>query len=115
MGLFKYLTTSEILYKKQFEFRKGHSTEHAIIQLIDQINNSFENHFTLCIFIDLLKAFDTVDHKYSDEMLPNFELIIARLLILEITQLSLNSRICFTLFFQDIFSYSKIEYTKLLY
>ena len=25
--LFKYLTTSEILYKKQFGFREGHSTE----------------------------------------------------------------------------------------
>ena len=61
--LFKYLTTNEILHKKQFGFQKGHSTEHAIIQLIDQINNSFEkNHFTLNIFIDLSKAFDTVDH-----------------------------------------------------
>ena len=61
--LFKYLTTNEILYKKQFGFQKGHSTEHAITQLIDQINNSFEkNHFTLGIFIDLSKAFDTVHH-----------------------------------------------------
>ena len=61
--LFKYLTTNEILHKKQFVFQKGHSTEHAIIQLIDQINNSFEkNHFTIVTFIDLLKAFDTVDH-----------------------------------------------------
>ena len=59
--LFKYLKTNEILYKKQFGFQEGHSTEHAIIQLIDQINNCFEkNHFTLGISIDLKKAFDTV-------------------------------------------------------
>ena len=61
--LFKYLKTNEILYKKQFGFQEEHSTEHAIIQLIDQINNCFEkNHITLGIFIDLKKAFDTVDH-----------------------------------------------------
>ena len=62
--LFKYLKTNEILlYKKQFGFQEGHSAEHAIIQLIDQINNCFEkNHFTLGIFIDLKKAYDTVDH-----------------------------------------------------
>ena len=29
--VFKYLTAIEILYKKQFGFRKGQSTEHAII------------------------------------------------------------------------------------
>ena len=61
--LFKYLTTNEILYKKQFGFQEGHSTKHAIMQLIDNINNSFEkNHFALGVFIDLSKAFDTVDH-----------------------------------------------------
>ena len=52
--LFKYLKTNNILYSKQFGFQEGHPTEHAIIQLIDQINNSFEkNHYTLGIFIDL--------------------------------------------------------------
>ena len=61
--LFKYLTTNEILYKKQFGFQEGHSTEHSIMQLIDNINKSFEkNHFTLSVFIDLSQAFDTVDH-----------------------------------------------------
>ena len=72
--LFKYLTTNEILHKKQFGFQKGHSTEHAIIQLIDQINNSFEkNHFTLGIFIDLSQTFDTVDYSILIKKLKLYE------------------------------------------
>ena len=73
--LFKYLKTNEILYKKQFGFQEGHSTEHAIIQLIDQINNCFEkNHFTVGIFIDLKKAFETVDHAILIKKLKHYEI-----------------------------------------
>ena len=62
--LFKYLSEDSILYKKQFGFQTSHSTEHAILLLANQLYQSFdENKFTLGIFIDLSKAFDTVDHK----------------------------------------------------
>ena len=41
-----------------------HSPEHAILQLVEHINQSFEkNEFTLGVFADLSKAFDTVDHQ----------------------------------------------------
>ena len=61
--LLSYLTANEILHKRQFGFQKGHSTEQAIIQLTNQMNDSFEkNHFTLGAFIDLSEAFNTVDH-----------------------------------------------------
>ena len=50
------------IYLKQFCFQKGHSKEHAIVQLADQIHESFENeNYTLWVFIDLSKASDTID------------------------------------------------------
>ena len=43
---------------------KGHSTEHAIAQLEDQIYESFESNdnYTAGFFVDLSKKFDTVTH-----------------------------------------------------
>ena len=59
-----HLIKNNILYSKQFRFCKGHSTEHATIQLIDNITNNFENNeFSIGVFIDLSKAFDTIDHR----------------------------------------------------
>ena len=39
--LYKYLSDEKILHPQQFDFRKGHSTEHAIAQLLDQIYELF--------------------------------------------------------------------------
>ena len=62
--LYKYITDNSTLYKKQFDFQEGNSTKHAIVQLVDQISNSFEiKQYTLGVFVDFFKAFDTVNHK----------------------------------------------------
>ena len=71
--LYKHLKENDILFKKQFGFQQKHSTEYAILQSIDQVNNSFErNQFTLGILIDLSKTFDTVDRKILISKLKNY-------------------------------------------
>ena len=60
--LYKYLSKNNYLYQKQFGFQAAHSTDHAVIQLIRRILLAFnENDHTIEVFIDLSKAFDTVD------------------------------------------------------
>ena len=61
--LYKHLSNSKILYPNEFGFQKGHSTGHALFQLVDQIYESFKRcEYTIGVFIDLSKAADTADH-----------------------------------------------------
>ena len=58
-----YLTANSILYNYQFGFRQNYSTILALIDVVDDIYNHLEsNEYVLGIYLDLQKAFDTVDH-----------------------------------------------------
>ena len=62
--VYNFLTKNNLLFSRQFGFQKNTSTEHAILQFVDDIKQSFsKGEFTLGVFIDLSKAFDTVDHE----------------------------------------------------
>ena len=61
--LYGYFESCSILYLLQFGFRQKCSTNHALIQITESIRNSTDNNEFGCgIFIDLKKAFDTVNH-----------------------------------------------------
>ena len=58
-----YLNEHKLLYDSQYGFRAGHSTELASIELIDRITQDLDKgKIPISIFLDLSKAFDTLDH-----------------------------------------------------
>ena len=58
-----FLDKNNILTDKQYGFREKHSTCVALLNLIDQISEQIDSKMTVVgIFIDLSKAFDTIDH-----------------------------------------------------
>jgi len=61
--LYCYFNSSHMFYNYQFGFRKHHSTGLALIDVVDQIYQHLDNRDkALGIYLDLKKAFDTVDH-----------------------------------------------------
>ena len=61
--IFKFLNDSNSIYPLQFGFRQKYSTTHALISLTEDIRKNLGKGNIGCgIFVDLQKAFDTVEH-----------------------------------------------------
>jgi retron-type reverse transcriptase len=61
--LLSFVKKQNILYQFQFGFRKGYSTEQAILEITDYLKTAIDNKLYTCgIFLDFSKAFDTVNH-----------------------------------------------------
>ena len=60
---YTFLEKYNILHSLQFGFRSKHSTLHALISLTESVKKTIDDGMFGCgIFIDLQKAFDTVNH-----------------------------------------------------
>ena len=58
-----FLEDNNLFYDNQFGFRKFHGTNHAIITLVENVSKALDTgKFVIGVFVDLKKAFGTVNH-----------------------------------------------------
>ena len=85
-----FITKHNILSKCQYGFRSNRSTSMALIELLEKLTNSIDDKkLTVGVFIDLKKAFDTIDHKL---LLKKLEFYGVRGLVLKWVESYLDSR-----------------------
>ena len=61
--LLSFLSKYKLINPTQYGFQKHKSTTHAIIDVLTKINATpSSNKVSCCVFLDLAKAFDTVNH-----------------------------------------------------
>jgi len=59
-----FISDKNILFSSQYGFNEGFSSEQAIVDIVSAIQFNMDKRlFTRGIFIDLKKAFDTVNHQ----------------------------------------------------
>ena len=69
----KFIDKHNLISENQYGFRPARSTSSALLELAEEISSSMDkSKFTVGVFIDLSKAFDTIDHSLLIKKLENF-------------------------------------------
>ena len=61
--LYTFLNNNNIIYNLQFGFRPQYSTSHPLINITENPRKALDGNIDCEVFVDLQKAFDTIDHK----------------------------------------------------
>ena len=73
--LYTYLNNNNIIYNLQFRFRKQYSTFHAFINITENIRKALDGgNIGFRVFVDLQRAFDTVDYQILLAKLNHYEI-----------------------------------------
>ncbi len=72
--IYEYFNTKKLFYNSQYGFRTEHSTEYAALELVDRVITEMDKKdIPINIFLDLSKAFDTLDHNI---LLSNYTIMV---------------------------------------
>lgn len=99
---------NNLIVEQQYGFQKGKSAEEALLKIKDKILHNFETKlYTLGIFLDFRKAFDSIKHEIILKKLYNYGI---RGVALELIQNYLSDRVQYTTLNREKSEIGKIQY-----
>ena len=79
-----YFMANDLLHCKQYRFRKNSMTELAVNQIVEELIEAGEKKLVNCsVFLDLAKAFNTVNHKILVSKLKGYNIKCSMLNLIE--------------------------------